>query len=150
MTKRNIKLGLIAAFLVGVTFALSGCGKSEEQKNTQENQEQTQEQAPSQEQDQAQNQNRENKRMMTAPREGIEACADKAEGDACEVLKQRRETSENKEEKITGACGKIGNRDDLFCLSAEQNGPGGEGMKRPIGAPAGSQAEVQAEAEASK
>lgn len=144
MTKRNIKLGLIAAFLLGVTFALSGCTKNEEQKNTQENQEQ----APAQ--DQAQNQNRENKRIMTAPREAIEACDGKAEGDVCEVLMQRRETSENKEEKITGTCGKIGNRDDLFCLSAEQNGPGGEGMKRPVNAPAGSQAEVQAEAEASK
>lgn len=148
MTKRNIKLGLIAAFLVGVTFALSGCTKNEEQKNTQENQEQTQEQAPTQ--DQAQNQNRESKKMMTTPREAIEACANKNEGDACEVSMQKRNTDKSEEKQITGSCEKVENKDELFCMLAVQNGPGGEGAKRPIGAPAGTQAETQAETEASE
>lgn len=121
MTKKNIKLALVCAFLLGATFALSGCGKNEEQKNTQENQEQALEQEQIQNQNQAQSP-RGKGVPGGLPKESIAACTDKAEGDSCEVVSTEK-TEDNVEEKITGTCKKMGKREELFCVLNTDNVP---------------------------
>lgn len=134
MTKRNIKLGVISMFLVGATFTLAGCGKNEEQKNTQENQEQSQ--AKNQSQTQDQNQVRATRgegAPAGPPVELTSTCADKVEGDVCEATFPRKIKDDSEEEKTTGTCQKMGDSETLICRPA--NMP--EGQRRGGVGPAG-------------
>lgn len=128
------KKSTIAVFgtmvLMGSIFFLEGCGAQQDDVDVMASQDDTNVQETAQVRDGAGASNRgvgaqEGEQMgeKEAPTEMIDACSDKAEGDACEAIIENAEATKS----MTGTCMTSPRNDDvLVCVSEDmQRGPGG-------------------------